>query len=406
MSEKILFISSTNLTVNPRLLKELKLALPLRYKVDFIGFRLGNWSDVIDKKIIKDINANFHYIPITRKPFVSWFISSIIEKFTQKLYYFFKANLKINAYAYSKRSFLLCKYLRKNKKQYDLIIAHTLPTLYPAYKFAKQTNTNFIFDIEDYHPGEIVTVDAKNEKTRRIFLMQKLLPKASYLTYASPLIGKFSLNLLNNYPVNQHQLINNCFSKSEFQFKENTSKKIKFVWFSQNIAAGRGLELVIPALAKYKDKIELTLIGNLYAGFHKDFLSGYDDFINFIEPLPPKELNLKLSEFDIGLAIEISNVDINKDIALSNKIWAYFQSGLYVLATDTQAQKQFVGEHEDIGVVSGQDIERFTESIENIIKNIDNIRNKKQDRFIYAQKIAWEVESEKLTDIWSRLLTT
>lgn len=401
MPKKLLFISSANLTVNPRLLKELKYAVKLGYKVDFVGFNSGNWSDKIDEKLIKTIDANFHYISITRKPFFKWFINSIIEKISKKLYPLFKESLKINAYAHSKRSVLLNDYLRKNKNKYDLIIAHTLPTLYPAYKFAKKTNTKFTFDIEDYHPGEVISAGEKQETARRIFLMQNILPEASFITYASPLIGAYTLKLLNSQLTTHNaQLINNCFSQTEFQFKENHSDKIKFVWFSQNIAAGRGLELVVPALAKFKNKIELHLIGNLYADFNSNFLSKYSDFIKIHKPLPQKELNLKLSEFDIGLAIELNTADFNRQICLTNKIFAYTHSGLYVLATDTLAQTKFLEEHKNIGLISEQNNADFTVAVEKIISDINGIRKNKQNRFDYAQKLAWENESKKLIEIW------
>lgn len=403
MPKKILFISAANLTVNPRLLKELKFAVKLGYIVHFTGFYLGNWSDKIDRTLIKNIDANFHYISITRKPFVKWFINSVIEKTAQKIYPFFKENLKINAYAHSKRSILLNKYLKHNKNKYDLIIAHTLPTLYPAYNFAKKTNTKFIFDIEDYHPGEVISNDEKNEKARRIFLIKKLLPKASFISYASPLIGKHSLKLLDNYPENQHKLINNCFSQSEFQFAENNSGKIKFVWFSQNISQGRGLELVVPVLAKFKNKIELHLIGNLYHNFYTNFLSEYSDFIKIIQPLPQTKLNLKISKFDIGLAVELETADFNRQVCLTNKIWAYFQAGLYILASDTPAQMQFLDKHKNAGLISEQNTESFEKAIRKIILDIDKIRDKKKERFNYAQKFSWENESEKLNEIWNNL---
>jgi len=225
--KKILFLSSANLTVNPRIKKELIISVNQGYDVSFVGFDSGNWSDIIDKEEIKNISAKFHYIPITRKPFFKWFISSLVEKLTQKVYVFFKKNLKINALAHSKRSFLLIKFLKKSKFKPDLIISHTFATLYPAYIYAKKLKIPFVFDIEDFHPGEIIFKDAKNEKQRRDFLMKTILPQASYITYASPLIGKYSLDLLNNYPSNKHQLINNSFFSNEFQFKENTSEKIK-----------------------------------------------------------------------------------------------------------------------------------------------------------------------------------
>ena len=76
-SKKILFISSANLTTNPRLQKELKLAVNQGYEVDFVGFFSDNWSDRVDEKIIKNINANFSYISATRKPFFKWFVSFV-----------------------------------------------------------------------------------------------------------------------------------------------------------------------------------------------------------------------------------------------------------------------------------------------------------------------------------------
>ncbi len=400
MLPKILFISSTNLTTNPRLFKELKFAVSQGYNVDFIGFQLGNWSDDLDKELIKDINANFHYIDTTRKNFIPWFLSSLIEQIATIIQPFFSKSLKINAFAHSKRSFLLSGRIKKINKNYDLVVAHTLATLYPAYKLSKKLNVPFIFDIEDYHPGEAIGKDAEREKASRIFLMKKLLPKADYITYASSLIGEYSLKLVKNYPGNRHQLINNCFPADEFHFKQTDSKKIKFVWFSQNIAAGRGLELVVPALAKFKEKIELHLIGNLYQTFYDNFLSKYSDFVTIHKPLPQKDLNLKLAEFDIGLAIEFNTSDFNRQICLTNKIWAYFQSGLYILASNTPAQFQFIEKHENCGIIAQQNTNSFIHKISEIIDTIDTIREKKITHFEYAKNFAWEQESMKLLQIW------
>lgn len=397
MPKKLLFVSSANLTVNPRLLKELRYAVELGYEVDFVGFNLGNWSDEIDKELVKNIKANFHYIPITRKPFLSWFFSSVLEKISKKIYPFFKNSLKLNAYAHSKRSILLNKYIKKNKKKYDLIIAHTLPSLYPAFMYSKKTKTNFTFDIEDYHPGE--NSSDKIEKSRRELLMKTMLPQASFVTYAAPLIGEQSLKLCNN-TVENHKLINNCFSEKEFQFKENNSEKIKFVWFSQNIAARRGLELILPALEKYKEKVELHLIGNLYQNFYHDYLSEFAEIIKIHAPLSQKELNLKLSEFDIGLAIELNTADFNRQICLTNKIWAYLQSGLYILATNTPAQIDFLKKFRNHGFVSKQDELSFEKGIENIISNIESIRTNKKLRFDNSKENAWEFEKLKLNTFW------
>ncbi len=385
MAKKLLFLSSTNLTTNPRLLKELRYAESLGYKCDFIGFDLENWSQDIDNEIIKNINSDLKYIKITRNHKKNWIISTIIEKVSQKLLFIFINSLKLNSYAHSKRSFLLLKELKNNKQKYDLIIAHTLPTLYPAYKFSRRTNTPFSFDVEDYHPGETCS---KQEKRRCEFLMKNLLPKASYVTYASPLIGEKVVELCSN-KIKNHRLINNCFSEAEFTHKDNNSPKIKFVWFSQNIAHGRGLELILPALMPLKARVELHLIGNLYADFERDTLSKYSAIINLHKPLPQKELNLKLSEFDIGLAIEPAK-DLNNTIAVSNKIWAYLQSGVYILATDTPAQTQFMKAHLNCGLVASHDAKSMETAVNEIINNIKIIRQQKIHRYNYAKKYSWE----------------
>jgi len=399
---KILFLSPTNLTTNPRLLKELKIAVAQGHEVHFVGFDLDNWSQKIDAEISANLNCKLTYIPITRKHKTNWILSTFAETVCKKLALVFNQNLKINAFANSKRSYLLTRYLNRITEPYDLIAAHVLPTLYPAYKLSKKHNIPFIFDIEDYHPGE-ATSDEKDIE-RRKFLMQKLLPKASFITYASPLIGEFTFKLFNpTHKTQNSKLVNNCFSQTEFQYKENNSEKIKFVWFSQNIAAGRGLELVLPALATFKNKVELHLIGNLYQAFYDDYLSDYKDLIVLHEPLPQKDLNLKLSEFDVGLAIEPGK-DLNNNIAVSNKIWAYLQSGLYILATNTPAQVQFLEEHTDSGLITKQNSDGFSKIISEIIKNITEIRHKKQDRFENAKKISWETESDKLIDIWNKTL--
>ena len=446
------------------MLKELKLANENGYECTFIGFKLGNWSDKTENdhlKLLKNVKTYYLSAGISTSLNVQvrWWLSIVEAKYLSTLIWklsiafnwFSPKNLKISAFAHNKRTWQICKKLKTEKDNYDLIVAHNLGALYPSYKLAKRLNTPFAFDIEDFHPGEKCSLAEKN---RREFLMQKLLPKAAYISYASPLIGQYSFDLIKNsgrseqasFPAGKGRevrvLVNNSFSQPEFEFKECKKEKVQFVWFSQNIAAGRGLELVIPALAKYKNKVQLTLIGNLYPEFKNSFLKDYSDFIIIQPPLPQKELNFYLCEFDVGLAIELSSADLNRDICLTNKIFAYIQAGLLILATDTSAQKQFINEHNkafdlgslqlrsataaqppiegslseaemshgqspiSIGILSGQSTEEMEQVVSEIIENIENVRANKKARFEYAKQLAWENEGEKLLDVWIKVLSS
>ncbi len=404
---RILFITSANLTTNPRLAKEMELAEELGWEVEFVGFDLGGWSTGIENEEAAKYRAKKVYLPARRRPVFKWLADVICERLSRLIYPLLPGSLKITAYAHSRRSRRLWKYLRglRNKK-YDLIVAHNLAALYPAWRIARRLNVPFGFDVEDYHPGEAITSDADNERHRREQLMQRILPEAAYITVAAPLIGELVRKLIGRYPHDRIVLINNVFPDEEFIYIPPGHGKLRFVWFSQNIAPGRGLELILPALEQFKDKLELTLIGNLYPEFYESVLVHYQDFVNIRKPMPRKELNYILGEFDIGLAIEISFADINKRICLSNKIWAYFQAGLYILATDTPAQQLFIQQFANHGRIIPQSTQDIVPVIKQVIDQADNIRRNKQVRFKAARKHGWSKEKIKLKQLWERTLKT
>lgn len=402
MAKSILFITTTNLSTNPRLLKEIMLAGKNGFEVSFIAFTLDNWSDATDKIHVQNLDGvKAIYLSATKKSLLNWLLSTLVWKACHWVGILFPNLLLPNAWAHNKRSYLISRSLKKNKSRYDLVISHNLGALYPAWCYAKKHQIPFAFDMEDYHPGESCS---PAEKKRRELLMQKLLPKAAYISYASPLIGEHMLSLLKTAKIPPHFLVNNCFPETEFEFTENKQEKLEFVWFSQNIAAGRGLELVVPALYRFKDKVRLVLIGNLYQQFYQDFLSAYADMLQIQEPLPQLDLNRLVCRLDVGLAIEISATDLNKDIALSNKIFTYAQAGLYILATDTAAQVQFMKEHPALGQVSAQSHDGMEKAIGYIVENVDEIRKDKKNRFAFAKKLSWENESGKLVQAWENTL--
>ncbi|MDX1652585.1 MAG: hypothetical protein R3277_08840 [Brumimicrobium sp.] len=401
--KKILYILSGNLSTTPRALQSIKTAKQ-HYEVEVLGVNRSDVWAKIDTNLIDENSINYKTVSLKRDSFFTWLTSSIVHSISQKIYKFFSKNIHVTAYASSKTMYLLKKELKKYNKQYDLVIAHSYGSLYPAYIYSRRNNIPFIFDIEDFHPGEAISNNNQFEAERKEFLMKKLLSKASFITYASPLIGSYSLKLLDDYPDDRHSLINNCFSELDFSMIDKKSEKINFVWFSQNITAGRGLETIIPILYNSRKYIHLTLIGNLYSDFYTKFLKQYKDAITFISPLSQRELNERLADFDIGLALELKSSDANRDICLTNKIFAYAQAGLYVLATDTRAQTQFINEHSLLGALYTPNTQELKNRLEFIINSINEIRKDKQTRFDYAKRLSWENESLKLIEVWENLL--
>lgn len=397
--KKILFVTINNLPTNPRLLKEIKLASKRGYEVSCCLFDFGNhWSSNLNKGIMKELpKVCFYVISATRKPFFQWVYSSLINKLAQIIN---SKNIAVAAYASNKRTWLLMHYFPR--KKYDLIIAHNLGALYPAYYWAKKTKSKYAFDIEDYHPGEVL-VSGKDDKEikRREFLMRTMLPKASYISYASPLIGERSLSLCETIP--PHLLINNTFNKSEFVFQECLSPKIEFVWFSQTISYGRGLEIILSVLSKRKYEVHCTIIGNLDRLFYNDVLSKYSDILTIKDPMPQKDLHKEIGKYDIGIAFETA-VDLNREVCLTNKILTYTLAGLFIFSTDLPGQKQFLDANKDIGIYTSPKFDDIDTKMSYILENIENIRNTKKMRFEKSNELSWERESKKLKSIWDIIL--
>lgn len=396
----ILFILSGNISTTPRARKVLELLEMQGEKVELIMFNRGERWKELDEKYLKAHTCRYRYLPFLRKekPII-WLSSTFWQKIASNMRYGIGscavASSKVNA---------VFKLTARLSGNYRAIYGFS-SMLYPAYWLARRLGVPFAFDMEDYHPLEnIYHKDKEAEIKRRERMFVELLPKASFVTYASPLIKAKTEELLaaNGVHVDVGEVVNNTFNVSDFKYVECKECKVQFVWFSQTVSFERGLEQILPALRQYADKVHLTIIGNLDERFYEDVLKPYNDILTLKPAMNQADLHLELCSYDVGLAIEQTiqaNDNGNKELCLSNKIFSYLLAGLYIFATDTPAQKEFMETHKDHGLISGQSSADMTLTVEKIINSFHEIRENKHSRFIDAQKFGWENESEKLKSL-------
>ena len=394
---KILFILSGNLSTTPRALKSLSFLLSNGYECKIILVNRAEQWQKKDMILLHEHGYNITSINLGRKPLFPWLIATIIEKISLVLYPFFKKSIIISVNASNKSSIILNKYIKKKKLcDYDLVLGFGSGALFPSFKIAKKYNIPFGLDIEDYFPGEFIRKDVINEKRRREFLMGKILPLAEFLTFSSPLIAEESMKIIGGHK--NYQVILNTFNESEFFSPEQKNGKLKLIWFSQKITSGRGLELLFDAVSEIFD-IELTLVGSIDPEFYSRISLELRNRINFIPALNQKELHLELGKYDVGLALELDSADKNRQLCLTNKIFAYAQAGLYILATDTFAQSQFMKINPVLGIVCKQSSDSIKQILLMIIDKQQTIRAKAQDRYFAAKELSWGKESIKLNKI-------
>jgi hypothetical protein len=388
-----LFLTSTNLAVNPRLTKELQLATEHGFSCCVIQFRLGNWSDSITSEIEKKFpKVDFHSISATRHPFFMWLFSTILERILK----YIPLNIlsdRFLAYSISKRSILLMLMLNNLKVKFDWVIAHNPATFYPALVFSNKISAKLGIDIEDYHPGE--TNNDRQISRMKAYLF-KIIPKANYISFSSPLILE-KIQSDCNYLIQYAITVLNYFDKTDFIAPVVTKKDtLQLVWFSQNISFDRGLEFILPLFEANNDLYELHLYGNLNDDFNKKYLSGLQNV--FVHgTLPQKDLFLELCKYDVGLALEPGK-DLNNNLAISNKIIAYYQSGLYILATDTLGQTEFMNKLVMHGETTS--LTNLQNRLKQLVIKKEEIRLNAKKRFLESSSFKSKLEVNKLVKIW------
>jgi glycosyltransferase involved in cell wall biosynthesis len=298
------------------------------------------------------------------------------------------------AQAISRRNYLLLQSLQRIKKA-DLVIGHNPGALYATYRAAALFGCKAGFDVEDYHPGE-----GNDNSLKKITgqYMRDLLPEMNYVSFAAPLIRQKVRDDLSREGRNWITVLN-YFPRADFLIPEPVDGPLKLVWFSQNINVERGLEFVLPLVREFTGEIELHLYGNMDQVFYESWLKGMENVIVH-EPLPQVALHRELNKYDVGLALELAN-DINRSLCITNKLIAYMQAGLFVLASDTKAQNLFIGDFPGSGVSSNlHDPSALSIVFKTLLDEKEHIRQNKLLRFQNFINTNWETASEVLLNQW------
>tara|TARA_R110000868_G_scaffold248986_3_gene505513 strand:- start:917 stop:1996 length:1080 start_codon:yes stop_codon:yes gene_type:complete len=354
---------------------------------------MNNWADELDDALVDKYQLKFTSIPASKQAYGFWLKGSVLNRLLSFLDYNFLSTKNL-AFASNKRSWQLMQYLKKSTFEFEHIEAHTLGALYPAFHWAKKKGVTFSFDVEDFHPEEKITYQKIKERQRRYRLMKDLLPSAKYITAASPLIAQETEKLIERKVIT----INNVFPENEFKItsvsKEN--EKLKLIWFSQHISFGRGLEEFIEAAWRFKSQLSITLVGHLNSDFENRIIKPKQSFISTIDAMSQEDLHALLADFDVGLALENGNEDYNRQICLTNKIWAYFQAGLYILATSTKAQIEFIQQNPIHGQLITLEKENLMNGLQGVIDEKRSIVEDKEKRFTVAKKHSIENEMRQV----------
>jgi glycosyltransferase involved in cell wall biosynthesis len=397
--KKICILSTRHISYNPRVLKEADALCAKGYEVTVVTISNQPRQAAFDEELMQRRKWKLHTVNFRKeRPDERWYWFRLSLK--QRFFLFlskisFKGGIAERA---AEKAFDPLLRLARAVKA-DLYIVHHAEALGAGYTAARDNKAGFGFDAEDFHTGMNESATGQGPDKMIAWLEGKYLPHCTYLTAASKGIGAA---YRNKYRIREPGIILNVFPFEDLPVRE-PREPVKFYWYSQVIGPNRGLELLLEAAAKITLPFEIHLRGSLYSDDYKNKLeelsgkSGLRDRLFLHEPILAAQLISDANRFDVGLALE-SDISVNRNICVTNKVFSYLMSRLLIIGTDTEGQKDIFSHFPDASrIVRKKDAEDLSEAMQFYIIHKDRLMEAKTAAASAVKRsFNWELESQKL----------
>ncbi len=396
----ITLITTGQPSTNPRLMKEADTLAANGYQVTVIYCFYQSWASAFDSELMQ--GGKVRYICCGGSPLhdkLQYYKTRIRQRACQYLFKWIKGgSIAENAVSRTHKEALRAAIAIKS----DLYIAHNLGALPAAAAAARYHKAKAGYDAEDMHSGQYRNL-SDNHYLINKYIEEKYFIQVNYFTAASPLIAE---EYQKHYPYLQPVVIDNVFPKITLSMQPGNSSALKLFWFSQTIGENRGLEDVIRALSAIRHHVELHLLGNCTDAYKLKLEklcaeTGYNSRNLYVhQPVAPHAVFEFAGRFDVGIAAEISTT-LNRDICLTNKIFTYLQCGLAIAASDTSAQKKFIGQYPDAGRLYQQNNPKsLTAVLSEYINDPKALYQMRLNNYALGRHtLNWEAESKKFLRI-------
>jgi glycosyltransferase involved in cell wall biosynthesis len=260
----------------------------------------------------------------------------------------------------------------------DLTIVHTEIPIWAA-QYLLREGRRVAVDVEDWYSEDLLFADRRSRPLRLLRRAEQVVLR--HAAYASATSNSMSAALAEAYGCARPIVLRNTFPLQPVSRVDRPpgNGPPSFIWFSQTIGPGRGLELFFSAWSLTRHPSRVHLLGDVRADYRQHLLSRVPESrradIRFIPLVTPDELPFKLAEFDLGLALE-PHWPRNRDITITNKITQYMNAGLAVISTDTAGQCEVMHAAPDCGLlIQAHETNRLAVQLDELLGDRDRLRN-------------------------------
>lgn len=285
----------------------------------------------------------------------------------------------------------------KNQSRFDLIFANDEETWPIAEKLQKlNPNTKLVIDAHEYYPGQF-----NDQISWSLFhkwysdYLCETYPKTAdcFITVCDGLARAYEKKYVKKALV--------ILNTPDFESDLNpvpVGEKIKLIHHGIAVRS-RKIEKMIQMMDVLDSRFEMNLmLMPTDLSYYKELqIQAKGKSVNFLPPVPTKEISSFLNQFDIGLFL-LEPVNFNYEFALPNKFFEFIQARLAIAIGPSPEMKKIL-EKERLGVVS----DNFDGL--DLAKRLNQLSN--NDIFLFKQRcheVAFQYSSHQNEEVFASIL--
>jgi len=396
-STRILILTSAHLCRNPRVVKEATTLGAAGYDVTVMSASVQPRFERMDRELMRGL------------PFKRVVLDYSSEALTARLVYFFQrsatwvARRLLTGLGWETAQALgpapaLLRFARRFPAA--LTIVHTEIPIWAAQHLI-QDGRRVAVDVEDWYSEDLLPADRRSRPIKLLRHAEEFALR--HAAYASATAQSMADALTAAYQCPTPIVIRNSFplQPNPRAGRPAPTGAPRFIWFSQTIGPGRGLEEFFAAWARTTQPSLVYLLGDERPDYRQKLLDRLPPArrcdLHFIPLVTPDQLPFKLAEFDIGLALE-APTPLSRDVTITNKILQYLNAGLAVVATGTAGQREVLQAAPECGLlVSVQESVQLAAQLDALLADQAKLRRMQlASREAAEREFCWEKDAPKL----------
>jgi glycosyltransferase involved in cell wall biosynthesis len=397
VKRRVLILSGTQLSANPRVVKEADALSEAGHSVEVVG-------GLFDESFAERDRAIHESKPWTYKSLVDASSHSARDRMK---WFWIRARRRLSREAYARLGIENSRqlgYLAPEMMGYalerdaDLTIVHNAAAIWVGAQMIRR-GKRVAVDMEDWYSEDLSVEEKIHFPGDALKVYEgEALRGAAFSTTTSQCMSKA---LAEAYACEPPAVVYNSFPWSDRDTidglnRDRVDSALPSIgWFSQVIGPRRGLEGLMEALHLIHVPCEVHLRGKASTSYKRELLArapeSWRDTIYFHEQVTHHELLSRIAEHDIGLASEIPH-SRSRALTITNKLLLYLLAGVPAAASDTHGQREVAALAGDaVFLYSGESAAECASVLSRLLSN-STLRLRARAKAVDAAKdiFSWE----------------